>query len=551
MAFTDDVLALYRPARSAAASGDAQGAAQGILALAELCERQYNLGVENAANRAKLRGYYQKFYGYADYIVKQGLTRPILVFFGLIDDASLPSFGDIMRGGDGGVPPKVGYIDPVDAYSGGKKAVGGTAKPQPITPLAPVGGTAKPQPINPLAPIAPDNKAGGGTDAPVFDPESLEDFIGQQKIIKRIYAEIKAAKKRGEKFLDHILLFGSRGLGKTTLMKLIAKELGVRFELLDCTQFQTDAESKRAIQRFLQNIARENEPVVIGFDEIGFCPNKLQSALLTLLNDRKFAWLDKNGKSHYVQIDSFTFIGATTDPQDLLPTLKDRCKNLTFYLQDYTRDELRRIFLNKFASKKLRIDDNALVECINRCRSSIREVNSFVKGLYTLALNADTDLVTAAMTAEYFANAGLDPIGLTSYDIAVLNALSNDSSGVMAEDTIAAVIGLDTKTYHSEYEPYLLRIGFIVISGRGRSLSDKARVYLKDGFYDFGGESAKTLTEKVPKTDNVGEAEKTVTEEAPKIDSGDESENKTCEKAPKNDSGNEPIDGLKPEGDKR
>jgi len=336
-------------------------------------------------------------------------------------------------------------------------------------------------PIDDMSTWADDNlKDGGGIDAPVFDPESLEGFIGQQRVVKRIVSEIKAAKKRGEQYLDHILLFGSRGLGKSTLMKLVAKELGVRFEFLDCTGFKNDGVSKKALQRFLQNVARYEEPVVIGFDEIGFCPTHLQAGLLTLLNDRKFSWLDDSGRTHYLSIDNFTFIGATTDPQDLLPTIKDRCRNLTFYLEDYSKPELKRIFLNKFASKKLKIEDDALLECINRCRSSIREVNSFVKGLDTLALNAGVNTVTLDMTKEYFSNAELDPIGLNKKEREILHALLQNSSGTMSEDNLAAVVGLDTKVYRSEYEQYLLKIGFVtIISGRGRALTDKAREYLK------------------------------------------------------------------------
>ncbi len=500
MAFSDQVKQIYSGARQLASQNDANGAAKGIRALAKLCQDQYDLGIDSIEVKAQLRGYSITFGKYASLLEKSGLTRAMLVFFGLVEDKALPNFTEVLKSStpqyESQTPISKEEVDPIDAYCKPRKKVKATSadKAEPTLKYSD-GLVAKQSPIasTEFSPATPstenkDEKPQKFTPVKVgdsFDPQSLDDFIGQVEIIKRIKAEIKASKKRGEKRLDHIMLFGSPGLGKSSLLELIAKALGFRFEFLDCTQFSNDVASKRKFHKFIQGIAQLNEPVVIGFDELGCCPSHVQAALLTLLNDGVYSYVDDNGKTHNIPIDNFTFIGATTDPQDVLSTVKDRCRNLTFYLKDYTRAELTTIFENKFRAKGLRADVRVIDDAINRCRSSMREVGSFVKGMDTIAINNDTDYVTEQIAQENFDNAGIDPIGLTAFDKAILNALLESSSGVMAEDTIAARVGLDTKVYHSEYEPYLIKMNLISIEGRGRALTEKAINYLKTGEFEF------------------------------------------------------------------
>lgn len=389
----------------------------------------------------------------------------------------------------------------------------------------------EPEPIEAEGPVLPEE---GGAEAPLspeegggeavaegsgYEPQSLSEFIGQEHVVKRVLAEIRAAQKQGLKHIDNILLLGNRGLGKSTLMKLIAKELGAEFEFLDAGQFTNDVKSKRNINLFFQRIAMENKPVVIGIDEIHAMPKHLQTGLLTLLNDRVYSYLDDAGQTHRLPIDEFTFIGATTDAQDVLSTIKDRCHNLTFYLKDYTRSELRRIFINKFTAKGMKVSEPILNECINRCRSSIREVNSIVEGLKTKTVNENTDLVTDAMIAEYFTDIDRDPIGLTAKDLEILHAIEADPSGAISEDTLAARVYLDKRVLTEEFEPYLIKIGFISIISRGRSLTDRAIAYLRDGYFDFGDGVVIGGTPKDPEGGEGGE-----TENGPPMSEGEASE---------------------------
>lgn len=335
--------------------------------------------------------------------------------------------------------------------------------------------------------ISPDED---GNDDPdhIKAPETLDDFIGQAHIVARLKKEIAVAKQKNIKHLQNILLFGGRGLGKSTLMQILANELGVRFEWIDASQFQSSHTSEKQFLAFLQNISNLDEPVLIGIDEIHALPGKIQSSLLTLLQSREFVYMDKSGHNHRIPIKEFTFVGATTDPQDVLPTIKDRCKNLTFYMQDYTHDELMLIFKRKFASKKLKISEDLIEKCIPRCRCSIREVEAIVIGLLTETLYIGTNTVTNEILEAYFKERGVDEMGLEAQDIEVLRVLASDPTGTMSADTLASKLGIDVKVLLSEYEPYLLKIDFISVVNRGRYITDKGRAHLKkiDGSGDTG-----------------------------------------------------------------
>ncbi|MBR1677130.1 MAG: AAA family ATPase [Clostridia bacterium] len=320
---------------------------------------------------------------------------------------------------------------------------------------------------------------------PSFEPTSLKNFIGQKHIVKAILKEIAIAKKEGRKHLDNILLFGNPGLGKTTLMKLIAKELGVDFEWLDCSQFRNSQQSLKALQIFFDRIAKNDVPVVIGMDEIHALNNDLQTSLLTLLNDRVFiSPINTDGVITRIPIKEFTFIGATTDDDKVLGTIKNRCLRLTFQMVDYSDEELKEIYKMKVASKGLTITDEAIATCIPRSRRAMRYVNMIVDGLNTALYNDDGERVSThidlQVALDFFSDVGIDSIGLTKKDHEILNTLYDSPEFSMGVDALASRVGLDINKYQSEYEKYLIKIGFINISGKGRSLTELAIKHIKD-----------------------------------------------------------------------
>lgn len=483
----DEIRNLYVNARSLARVGtsvDRAEAASAIEQISEHCKEMYAL-TPSYLERAKWRNMYESFDTVAAIIRKVGFSdKRIQAFFGFIAaSAAAPSFGDISKGNGTVIAPEI---------VGKSEKKGEEGKPKASRPLPPPPAPEKPvcEGTSPYKNAESPEIGGDGAQqivkgTPAFVPTGFADFIGQEHVVKRLAAEIKAARKQGIKHIDHVMLFGNRGLGKSTLMKLTAAELGVKFEFIDASSLGNDVRSQRAVQKFFQRIASEGEPVVIGFDEIHALPRHIQTSLLTLLNDRVFSYVDENGATKNIEIPDFTFIGATTDSDAVLPTLKDRCNNLTFMLKDYTRDELRRIFVNKLASKGLSASASVLEKCVNRCRSSIREVDAFVNGLNTKAVLSGERTVTDAMADEYFRDVARDAIGLKDKDREILGVLAADHNGVMSEDTLAARVYLDPKVLTKEFEPYLLKIGFIAITSRGRSLTPKAEKYLRHGYFEF------------------------------------------------------------------
>lgn len=520
MQFKERFREKYRAALLAARAGDADGVIEGLSNLYTLFSEQYNKdNGDSIVVKAQL-SYWQDVFGkYIEIARAYGLgDRRLQKLFGLIDDPDIPSFSDILKGGQvGAMPsaesPRMPAAPTADADIGGVATpktgqVSGSVAPsieglQPSKPEIAKAEEPEPQPVAPIEPIVlpgepqnPDclgeegavddgneeeNIADGGM--PSFTPRTLGEFIGQKHIVRDLLKEIAIAKNEGRKHLDNILLFGNPGLGKTTLMELIAKELGVKFELLDCSQFRNSQQSLKALQNFFMRIARDNEPVVIALDEIHMLNNELQSSLLTLLNNRVYVSpLDINGRCVRIPIDEFTFIAATTDDDKVLDTIKNRCLRLKFQMVDYTPEELRLIYKNKFAAKGLTVTDEAIDICVPRSRGAIRYVNAIVEGLNIALYNDDGIRISThvdANTAEkYFKQKGIDPIGLEAKDIEILKVISEEPSGAISADVLSARVGLDTRKYFSEYERYLIKIGFISVSGRGRSLTDKAIQYL-------------------------------------------------------------------------
>ncbi|MDE6475056.1 MAG: AAA family ATPase [Clostridia bacterium] len=434
----------------------------------------------SALDKAKCKLQYESFDSIINIVKINGLhDNRVLAFFGLAPStATAPSFSDIMSGN----APEKKQDNPKTEESNGNDNIS-LDKPINLEPNISQILTEKINPTTPIAPIKGAEKNIVEVDKPLFTPDSLDNFIGQEHIKRPLRKEIAIAKAEGRKHLDNILLFGNPGLGKTTLMELIAKELGVRFELLDCSQFRNSQQSLKALQNFFLRIARNNEPVVIALDEIHMLNNELQSSLLTLLNSRVYVSpLDVNGQCKSIPIDEFTFIAATTDDDKVLDTIKNRCLRLKFQMVDYTFDELKLIYKNKVAAKGLTITEGAIDMCIPRSRGAIRYVNAIVEGLNSALYNDDgirmSTHIDIQVVYKYFDEKGIDPLGLEKKDLEILRTIEESPNGVISADVLAARVGLDTKKYISEYEKYLIKIGFIDVTGRGRSLTEKALRYL-------------------------------------------------------------------------
>ncbi len=495
MEFKDIFREKYRTALLAARDHNQEATLNGLMDLSNLFSEQFKKkNGDPIVIKAKLKYWQETFEKYVAIIRKYGLyDRRIQKLFGLVDDEELPSISDIMKGDSKiDVPEQVNESVDIEGI-----VPNDSEEEHPEEGIVPNDSEEKhpveevetiPTPVEEiLTPLVPedDTKSTKEPDKkPSYDPTSLKDFIGQAHIVKALSKEIAIAKNEGRKHLDNILLFGNPGLGKTTLMKLIADELGVKFELLDCSQFRNSQQSLKALQNFFMRIARDNEPVVIALDEVHMLTTELQSSLLTLLNNRVYVSpLDVNGQCKRIPIDEFTFIAATTDDDKVLDTIKNRCLRLTFQLVDYTFEELKQIYQNKVAAKGLTITEEAIDTCIPRSRGAIRYVNSIVDGLNNALYDDEGKRVSTNIdlniALSYFEEKGIDSIGLDKKDIEILKVIEEETSGTISADVLSARVGLETKKYLSEYERYLIKIGFISVSGRGRSLTEKAIKYLK------------------------------------------------------------------------
>ncbi|MBE6633752.1 MAG: AAA family ATPase [Ruminococcaceae bacterium] len=347
-----------------------------------------------------------------------------------------------------------------------KPANGGNTRPTPAASNAPTGTIPK---------QTEDDMA----------PKSLDEFIGQAHIIRRLKEELEAAKSLGIRHLDHILLFGTYGLGKSTLMRLIGEALGVEYIFMDCTSMKNDVKSRHSFENFMIKASERNAPVVIGMDEIHKLPEDIQSNLLTLLESRIYNYVDQDGNSKNLYFPEMTFIGATTDYNRVLGTIKDRCSNLMFFMTDYTREEMTRILVNKLAVMGMTAVPEVLTMCVNRSRSSVRDIVAYVKGLRTKAVIRKTTVVTLEMAEEYFRERGLDEIGMNETERKILDIVANDPRGSISADAIAARLHMDPRTMAEAHEPFLMKLGFLTVTSRGRGITAKAQDYLKYGYFQY------------------------------------------------------------------
>ena len=481
----------YRSALLAAREGDAEGTLVGLTATRDLLERQYNANNgDPRIVKLHLSIWRDRFAMYVRILQDCGLQDARLsALFGFVAPAvpvkpKTPDTTIVGKDGEdfGGLivePEKPAGTDPSGNTPStdpqGKDSSGGDREPEGEKPLT------EPIPVTEEKPPVVPEPSGEAS----FEPQSLKDFIGQAETVAKLRKAINMARNKGQKYLDNILLLGAPGLGKTTLMKLIAKELGVRFEFFDCAQFRDRKTAIPALQNFFLRVAREREPVVIAMDEIHMLNEELQSCLLTLLNDRMFVTApDKEGKNVCVRIDNFTFIGATTDEHELLPTIKNRCLNLTFRLEDYTPAELAAIYRQKFAAIGVEVSPEAIDLCVPRSRGAIRYVNAIVKDLDWMRYDDEGRLVTKVVDLElakkYFASKGIDGMGLTKKDRDILLAIMNATRNAMSADSIANTVGIDVRNYKTEYEPFLMKQGLINVGSAGRSLTQKGWRYLRD-----------------------------------------------------------------------
>lgn len=304
-------------------------------------------------------------------------------------------------------------------------------------------------------------------------PRYLSEYIGQNQVKENLKIYIEAAKMRKES-LDHVLLYGPPGLGKTTLSNIIANELGVNLRTTSGPAIERPGD----LAALLTNL-QEND--VLFIDEIHRLHRTVEEVLYPAMED--FAldiMIGKGPSARSVRLDlpPFTLIGATTRAGLLSAPLRDRF-GVVSRLEFYTVDELSFIVSRASDILDVQIIGNAADEIALRSRGTPRIANRLLKRVRDFAQVRGDGIITVDIANEALKMIQVDEVGLDQIDHKMLQAMiHNFRGGPVGLDTIAATIGEESQTIEDVYEPYLLQIGFLQRSPRGRIVTEKAYRHL-------------------------------------------------------------------------
>ncbi len=300
-------------------------------------------------------------------------------------------------------------------------------------------------------------------------PETLAEYIGQKDVKENIKVFIEAAKMRGEA-LDHVLLYGPPGLGKTTLAYIIANELGSNIKTASGPSIEKSGD--------LAAVLSTLEPGdVLFIDEIHRMPRFIEEILYPAMEDFTLdIIIGSEGNTRNIKIDlpPFTLVGATTRAGDLTAPLRDRF-GIISKMQYYTLDELTTIIKRTSRVLEIEIDDNAAVELASRSRGTPRIANRLFKRVRDFALVEGKGMIDKEVTELALNRLKVDKYGLDDVDHELLLAIIKKfNGGPVGVDAIASAIGEEVTTIEDVYEPYLLQNGLLKRTSRGRIVTQKA-----------------------------------------------------------------------------
>lgn len=304
-------------------------------------------------------------------------------------------------------------------------------------------------------------------------PKSLSEYIGQDKVKENLNIYIKAALQRKES-LDHVLLYGPPGLGKTTLSGIIAKEMGVNLRVTSGPAIEKQGD-------LVAILTSLNEGDVLFIDEIHRLSRNVEEILYPAMEDFSLdIILGKGPSARSIRLDvpHFTLVGATTRSGQLTAPLRDRF-GVLLRLELYTPEQLAQIVTRSAGILGIEIEHDGALEIASRSRGTPRIANRLLRRVRDIAQVEYDGIITESTARAALSRFEIDELGLDDFDRKMLSTIiTNYSGGPVGLDTLAAALGEEAVTIEDVYEPYLMQIGFLTRTARGRCVTKLAYDHL-------------------------------------------------------------------------
>lgn len=305
-------------------------------------------------------------------------------------------------------------------------------------------------------------------------PKNLNDYIGQEKIKNNLKVFISAAKQRFE-VLDHILLYGAPGLGKTTLANIIANEMKARIKIINAPSIEKPGDIASII-----SLIEAND--ILFIDEIHRLPKNVEEIFYSVMEDYKLITISGNGMDAIninIQIPPFTLIGATTRIGSLSEPFKNRF-GIIEKIDFYSNEEIEKIIIKNSSLLKIKINKKAANLIASRSKGTPRIANHLLKRIRDFANVENKNEITVEIANNALKALKINDLGLSDVEINYLKTIMyRFKGGPVGIETISLAIGEEVINLEDSYEPYLIKLGFINRTQRGRIVTNKTYDYFE------------------------------------------------------------------------